>query len=114
TFALAGTTAANATGFSDTTVAAGTSYFYRACAMGSAGNSAFSSNDSALVIPAAPANLFASAVSTTRIDLTWDASIGAASFVVDRSSDGGSTYVQLATPASNSYSDTTATEGTVY
>lgn len=62
---------------------------------------------------AAPTNLVASAITTTRIDLSWTAVGGASSYQVDRKSPGGG-YVQIATPAGNTFSDTTVAAGTAY
>lgn len=61
--------------------------------------------------PSTPANLAASAVSTSQINLTWSAStdsVGVTGYVVFR---GG---VQIATPATNSYSDTGLSASTNY
>ncbi len=61
--------------------------------------------------PSAPANLSATAVSPTQIDLSWSAStdnIGVAGYSVYRNG------TKVATPASNSYQDSSLTQGTSY
>src|SRR5581483_10700574 len=64
--------------------------------------------------PSAPTNLVATAITGTRIDLTWTAVGGASSYQVDRKSSFDTNYVQIATPAGNAYSDTTALAGKSY
>lgn len=67
----------------------------------------------ASAVPAAPTNLAAVAITTTRIDLSWTAVAGASSYQVDRKAPGGG-YVQINAPAGNSFSDTTVTGGNAY
>ena len=67
--------------------------------------------------PAAPTNLSAAAVSSSRINLAWtDNSIDEDGFTVERSSDGGATFAQVATTGSNAHTYTSAglTESTTY
>lgn len=63
--------------------------------------------------PAAPVNVAATAVTTTRIDLNWPLVATASSYQVDRKAPGGG-FVQIGTPAANAFSDTTAAAGTAY
>ncbi len=118
------TTAAGATSYGDTTVAATTTYYYRVFATNAAGDSTASGTASAATpaapatVPATPSALTAAAVSATRIDLTWtDASNNEASFVVQRAANSGfSSAVTSFTTAANAvaYSDTTVAAGTTY
>jgi len=62
---------------------------------------------------AAPTGVVAAAVTTTQIDVTWTAVAGAVSYEVDRKAPGGA-FTQIATPAGNSHSDTTASASTAY
>ena len=60
-----------------------------------------------------PTGVTAAAVTTTRIDVAWNAVGGALSYQVDRKAPGGA-FVQIGTPGGNSLSDTTAAAGTAY
>lgn len=109
-----GTTAS--TSFSDTGLSEATSYSYTVAAYDASGNAsapcgavAVSTLDA--TAPSVPANLQATVVSTSRIDLSWTAStdnVGVAGYRVYR--DGS----LLASPASTSYSDTGLSAGTTY
>lgn len=65
-------------------------------------------------VPAAPTNVVATAITTTRIDISWDLVAGV-SYQVDRKAPGGA-YTQIAAPlaGTNSFSDTTAVANTAY
>jgi hypothetical protein len=68
-------------------------------------------------IPNPPSNLRATAVSSTEIDLTWtDNSTNETGFKIQRSSDGGNTWTQIATVGHGvtSYHDTTVHRRTTY
>lgn len=57
----------------------------------------------AIALPAT-ANVIASAVSTSQINITWDVVAGATGYQVDRKEPGG-TFTQIGTPANNAFSD---------
>jgi hypothetical protein len=63
-------------------------------------------------VPPAPAGLAATAANA-QVMLTWNASSGATSYYVKRSTTAGA-ETQIATPASTSYTDTGLTNGTKY
>jgi subtilase family serine protease len=66
---------------------------------------------------AAPSSLTAQAVSTTQVNLNWtDDAANATSNIIQRSSDGGSTWATLATVggSATSYSDASAAAGATY
>ena len=66
---------------------------------------------------AAPANLTASVISASQVNLAWtDQSANEAGFTIQRSTDGGSTWVNLATLPTNatSFSDTAVQGGVMY
>jgi transcriptional regulator CtsR len=120
TYALIVTTAANATAYSDSGLVEGATYFYRVRAANGAGNSAYSNESSATTsasLPAAPANLSATAVSASQINLTWtDQSTNETGFQIERKTGAGGSYAQIGTAAANAtaYSDSGVAEGTTY
>jgi hypothetical protein len=68
-------------------------------------------------IPAAPSNLTAAAVSGTMVNLSWtDNSSNETGFKIQRSSNGGSSWTQIATVGAGvtSYSDTTVSKRKTY
>jgi chitodextrinase/predicted phosphodiesterase len=116
-----GTTNANMTAFSDTSLNPETTYYYRVCASNSAGDSDYSNTASAttqgISLPAAPDNLSASAISSSKIDLSWtDNSDNETSFKVERSPDGASGWVEIGTANTNetTFSDTGLNPETTY
>ena len=117
TYALIVTTAANATTYSNSGLAGGTTYFYRVRAVNSAGNSAYSNEASATTQISPPANLFATAVSSSQINLTWtDQSNNETGFQIERKTGTGGTYALIVTTAANAttYSNSGLAEGTTY
>ena len=68
-------------------------------------------------LPVAPANLSATAVSASQINLSWtDQSTNETGFQIERKTGAGGTYALIVTAAANatSYSDTGRVEGTTY
>ena len=104
-FAPLATVGANATGYSDTGLAASTTYYYLVRATNSAGYSAYSGPVSAATgpaaPPAAPSNLALTVVSSTQINVRWtDNSLNETQFIVERSLN-GSSFTQIATISAN-------------
>lgn len=64
-------------------------------------------------IPAAPTGLAATA-GNAQVSLTWNASSGATSYHVKRSTTSGGPYTQVAAPTTTSFADTGLTNGTSY
>jgi fibronectin type 3 domain-containing protein len=117
TFTEIATTGANVTTYADTGLTNATPYYYRVRASNSGGDSAYSNNASATLLPAAPSSLTASAVSSSEIDLFWaDNSDNELVFKIERSSDGGATFTEIATTAANvtTYADTGLTNSSTY
>jgi hypothetical protein len=109
---------ANVTTYSNTGLIADTTYHYRVRAYDGTNHSAYSNVASALTLPppAAPGNLVATAVSSSRIDLQWtDNSTYEAGFKIERSTDGVN-FFQIATRGANltTFSDVGRAPNTVY
>jgi fibronectin type 3 domain-containing protein len=110
--------APTSSGYTDSTVTNGTTYFYVVSALNADGESANSAQASAtpqapIVPPAAPTNLTATP-GNAAVTLTWTASTGATSYNVKRATTDGGPYTTLAAPTSNGYTDSTVTNGTTY
>lgn len=109
--------AQSGTTYADNAVTNGTKYYYVVSAYDSYGQSANSAEVSATPTapppPAAPTGLTASA-GNTQVTLNWNASSGATSYHVKRSTTNGSGYAQIAAPTSTNYTDTGLTNGTAY
>jgi titin len=106
--------------YSDSTVTEGTTYYYAVQAADSGADlSPMSATVSAtpLLPPAAPTGLVATAASTTRIGLTWSASVSGGlpiqNYHVYRGTT-ASSLSQLAVTLGTVYNDSAVTEGTTY
>jgi hypothetical protein len=121
-FAQIATVGVNATTYSDTGLAANTSYSYRVRAYNAGGDSAYSNTASAttqaITPPSAPSNLTATAVSSSQIDLSWtDNANNEDGFKIERCTGAGcSNFAQITTVGANvtTYSDTGLTASTSY
>jgi fibronectin type 3 domain-containing protein len=116
TFSQIGTTARGVTMFDDTTATPGTPYEYEIIAVNSAGNSPASTAAPATTVPVAPINVAASTVSASQINVSWNDVTGETGFIIDRSSDGGTTFSQAGTTAQGvtTFADTGLAAGTMY
>jgi putative transposon-encoded protein len=121
-FVEVATTAANVVTFSDSGLAAATSYAYRARAFNAVGPSAYSSETSVTTQaapvppPAAPSNLTAAATSQTQVSLTWtDNSNNETGFRVERRTGSGA-FAEIASPGANvtTFGDSGLTPATTY
>jgi fibronectin type 3 domain-containing protein len=101
------------TAFSSTGLVGGVQYDYRVRACNQSGCSAYSNTATALTYPNVPANLTATVVSSSQIDLSWSASTGASNYVIERQISGGS-FLQIATVTVTTHADTGLTSGTQY
>jgi len=118
---------ANTTSYKDTGLSANTTYEYRVRAYDNAGNySSYSNTASATTLPSdttpptAPSNLRAQAISSSEIDLSWEASTdsggsGLAGYSIERKQSGGS-FSEIAKVDANttSYKDTGLSANTTY
>ena len=101
--------------YSDTGRSAGTEYHYVVSAVNSGGESVDSSEVAGLTRTGSPANLTASTISDTQIDLSWSAVTSATSYNLKRSTTQGGPYATLGSGlASATFSDTGRTAGTEY
>jgi glycosyl hydrolase family 44 len=114
--------APTATTFADAAVTNGTTYFYVVSALNSAGESANSTAASAKPtaptqpqsqIPPTPTTLVATA-GNAQISLTWAISSGATSYHVKRATTTGGPYTQISAPTTNTFLNTSLTNGTKY
>jgi hypothetical protein len=103
------------TGYTDTGLTNGTTYYYVVSAVNSAGQSGNSSQVSAtpISVPPPPINLTATA-GNTQVSLSWTASTGAASYNVKRGTVSGGPYATITSPTTTSYVDMGVTNGTAY
>jgi fibronectin type 3 domain-containing protein len=101
--------------FSDTSLSAATTYYYKISAVNSSGESGPSASCSAITkkLPT-PNNVSAAAVSSSGITITWTAVAGAASYTVYRSTNDTGTYPVIDSVATDTLSDTGLTAGATY
>jgi len=107
---------ASVTSYADSSVTNGTKYFYVVSAYNSYGQSANSAEASAtpaVLPPAAPSGLQATA-GNAQVSLIWTASTGATSYHIKRGTTSGGPYTQVAAPTATSETDTGLTNGTTY
>jgi fibronectin type 3 domain-containing protein len=105
-------------GFSDSSVTNGTKYYYVVSALDSAGESANSTQVTALPVapasvPAVPVGLAATS-GNAQVMLSWSASSGSTSYHVKRATASGGPYSLIGSPTAGSYTDTGASNGTKY
>ena len=112
TFPLAGSVAVDT--FSDTGLAAGTTYYYKISAVKSSGESGLSASFTAITIPPMPMGVNAAAVSSSGIAITWPAVTGAASYKVYRSTVDTGAFPLAGSVATDTFSDTGLAAGAIY
>lgn len=115
-FSHVATVAADVGSYADTGLIDGMSYDYRVRAFNAAGDSA-PSEDNATTPLAAPTNLSANVVSSSRIDLSWtDHSTVESGFRIEQKTGAGGTYTETAVVATdvNTYSSTRLEASTTY
>ena len=116
------TTGTNVTSYQNTGLAASTTYQYRVQAVNAGGSSPYSNTASAATpavpaVPAAPSNLTVTVVSANQINLAWkDNSDNESGFLVERSSNRGRSWSQIARTAADvtAYSDTAVSPRKTY
>ncbi len=111
---------ANVRTYSNTGLAAGTTYYYRVRAYNAAGNSGYSNEVMATtpsLLPAAPSGLTATANSATQITLAWvDNSINETGFLLERKTGVSGSWSQIASLGANvrTFSNTGLAARTTY
>jgi fibronectin type 3 domain-containing protein len=115
TWALIGTTAADATTYSNTGLAGGTVYYYRVRAVNAGGNSLAGETKVGLTIPLA-ATLSVSTLSGSQLKLSWSNVAGESGYRIERSDDGVNNWSVINTAAANviAYTDINLTNDTAY
>jgi fibronectin type 3 domain-containing protein len=104
------------TSFTNTGLTNGTTYYYVVSALGIGGEGANSAQASAtpqVPAPPAPAGLVATG-GDAQVALTWNASSGAASYNVKRSTVSGGPYSTITNITGTSFTNTGLTNGTTY
>ena len=114
-YSLLGTT--TSTSYVNTSAAAGITYYYKVCAVNSAGTSAYSnivSGRAKAAIPAAPRVTIGNSSASGKPQLTWAAVDGAAKYEIYRSTQQSTGFTLLGTTTSTNYVNTGAAVGTTY
>ncbi|HET9554220.1 MAG TPA: fibronectin type III domain-containing protein, partial [Anaeromyxobacteraceae bacterium] len=108
------TTNGDTSPYTDSTLTAGTTYWYRVVAV-NAGGSTTGTGASVTTLPTAPGTPTFSATGFTATTVTWTAATGATSYNLQRASDSGfTTNLVTYSPATSPYTDSTLTAGTTY
>jgi hypothetical protein len=115
TWTTIATLGADSTSYSAIGLTAGTSYTFRVAAFNVTSVSDYSNLVTTATLAVAPTNLTATAVSASRIDLSWFDVSGETGYKIERSTD-GINWTQIATTAANvtSYSNTGLNSSTTY
>jgi autotransporter-associated beta strand protein len=105
------------TTYTDTTAANGSTYYYEVAAVNASGTTTYTLPVSAIPstnpAPAAPGEL-AETTGTSQVSLSWDASVSATSYIVQRATSSAGPYTTIATGTSTVYTDTKVTYGPTY
>lgn len=102
------------TSYSDTGLASAQQYYYIISAIQTGTEGPGSSTASASTTLAAPTNLVATTAGGNTINLTWNASPGATTYRIRRSTTSGGSFTPIGVSGTTSYSNTGLTVGTTY
>lgn len=105
----------NTNSYNNTSLTAGTRYYYRVRATNSEGDGAYSTEANSYTLPNQVTGLSASAASSSQINLSWSNPTGTEEgYKVMRASSSGGSFSQIASTASTSYSNTGLSASTAY
>lgn len=113
-YTLIKTVSKSKTSYTDKKVEAGTTYYYKVCAVTKGKEGKMSKVVSAKIKPAAVKDLKAKSAGGKNITLSWSASKGASSYQIYRSTSEKSGYSQIGTTTSLSYTNKKLKNGTKY
>jgi fibronectin type 3 domain-containing protein len=102
------------TSYTNTSLSAGATYYYKVSAHSAYGESSQSSFESATTRPAAPAGASAVALSDSSIQITWNGVSGANNYTVYRAVSSDSAYIATGSSSTTSYTDTGLSTNTGY
>ncbi|WAC15004.1 cellulose binding domain-containing protein [Dyadobacter pollutisoli] len=110
-------TGLTAVNYTDTGLSNGTTYYYVVVATNFAGESPNSLEVNVapvLSLAPVPVGVTATSVSASQVNLSWTASLGAATYHVKRATVSGGPYTTIASPATAGYNDAGLTASTTY
>lgn len=106
------------TSYTNTGLTTGKTYYYKVRAYKIVGNSKVYGSYSTVVstkpVPAVPASVTASAVSSTSIKILWKAVTGASGYQIYRATTSAGSYTPVGTTTATSYTNTGLTTGNTY
>ncbi len=111
-----GTALASQQSYQDTTVSAGTQYYYRVRAVGAGGDSQPSDSAAVTSVPVAPGNLQTSTAANPSVTLNWNDVAAETGFNLHRSTDGGQSWTSIGSTLAGvtTFTDTTSVEDASY